>query len=202
MKSSIRRHYAAFLVAGFGLAALPLHASANGLIGTSVTGGLFFSGGTINYYDSANGFVPTSGYLNSGGGTTVTIASPAVEFGFMDAHNTDFANFSASQFTLEDVLDSTAGGTDAPFKMTFTDTAFSGLALAKVSDSFPNGGLTAVLSGTTLTVTWGGGPIHANDDYTSTFIYTAVPEPGTWAAMGIGAGALALMLRRKQSARA
>ena len=169
------------------------------MIGTSVTGKLMFSGTTTNYYDSANGFVPASGYLNSGGMTTVTIATPAVEFGFEDAHNTDTANFSASQFTIEDSLDPTAGGTDTPFVMTFTDTAFAGMSLAKATDFFPNGGLTYSLSGSQITISWAGGPINANDDYTSTFVIRAVPEPSTWVALLLGAGALAFVVRRRYS---
>lgn len=189
-----------YILAGFCLVLIPLGAKANGLIGTSVTGKLMFAGFTANYYDSANGFVPASGYLNSGGATTVTVASPAVEFGFQDAHNTDSANFSASQFTIEDVLDPTAGGTDTPFVMTFTDTAFAGQSLTKATDFFPNGGLSYSVSGTTITISWGGGPINSNDDYTSTFVIKAVPEPSTWAALATGAGALVFALRRKRNA--
>ena len=199
----MRNHYcsATFLVLGFGLGCLPLSAQADGLVGTSVTGGLFFSGNPNNYFDPANGFVPSSGYENSAG-TTVSIASPAVEFGFADSGNTDLANFSATQFTIEDVLASTAGGLDNPFTMTFTDTAFTGQSFTQVSDSFPTGGLTGTLVGDTFTVSWAGGPIVANDDFTSTFVVSAVPEPSTWATVGIAVGALSLALRRRRPAQA
>ena len=173
-----------------------MHARANGLIGSSVTGSLEF-GSAINYFDPANGFVPSSGYENSAG-TTVTIAAPAVEFGFQDSGNTDFVNFSATQFTVEDVLASTAGGSDNPFTMSFTDTAFTGLGFLKATDSFPHGGLTYSLAGDVVTIKWGGGTVSANDDYTSTFTMAVVPEPSTWAAAAVGAGVVALALRRKR----
>ncbi len=49
------------------------------VIGSSVTGGLFFSGNTINQFDPANGNVP-AGFSNKSGGPTVTVAEPAIEF--------------------------------------------------------------------------------------------------------------------------
>ncbi len=199
MQLRIHRNHAVFVVASFGLALLPLHAGAAGLTGTSVTGTLTFSGGTTNYYDPANGFVPSSGYLNASS-PTVTIASPAVEFGFNDNVNLDFANFSASQFTIEDVVET--GPANAPFTMTFTDAAFSGMAFAKVSDSFTHGGLTATLVGNKVTINWAGGTVTAGDDYTSTFTMVPVPEPSTWALAGLGAAALALATRRQFRAQA
>ena len=123
------RRLAAGLMTGFCLISLSSQAKANGLIGSSVTGSLVFTGLTANYFDPTNGFVP-AGYENTAG-TTVTIASPAVEFGFQDAGNTDFTNFSATQFTVEDVLAPGAGGTDTAFTMTFTDTAFTDSVLPK-----------------------------------------------------------------------
>ena len=193
---SIRFRHATYLLCSLGLGLLPLHARANGLIGTSVTGGIFFGGGTINYFDPANGFVPSSGYENTAG-TTVSIASPAVEFGFNDNVNLDMANFSASQFTIEDVVES--GPSDAPFTMAFTDSAFNGLSFTKATDSFPDGGLTYSVSGSTVTIKWAGGTVATGDDYASTFTVKAVPEPSTWAAVGLGFGGLAFVLRRKRA---
>lgn len=195
----INKLYKATLLAlGLSLILMPLHAEANGLIGTSVTGGLFFGANTTNGFDPANGAVP-SGYSNTAG-TMVTVASPAIEFGYQDVYNTDSANFNASQFTIEDFVASSypSGVTNASFSMTFTDSAFSGLSLTKATDFFPNGGLTAALTGNTITVTWAGGTVNPSDDYTSTFTLSAVPEPSTWAAMGVGALVLALAVRRQQ----
>lgn len=183
------------MLVGGCLGLLPLQSEAAGLIGTSVTGKLMFAVSPTNYYDPANGFVPASGYLNSAG-PTVTIAAPAVEFGFNDNVNLDMANFSASQFTIEDVVE--AGAFDSAFTMVFTDSAFIGQSFTKVSDSFSNGGLTFSVSGNTLTVNWAGGTVTTGDDYTSTFTVKAVPEPSAWAAVAMGAGALGLVLRRKR----
>ena len=193
---------ATFVLVVFGLYLVPLCAKANGLVGTSVTGSLFFSGLPSNYYDPANGYVP-SGYLNTAG-ITVTIAAPAVEFGFMDAHNTDLANFSASQFTIEDVLDSTAGGADTPWTMTFDDPAFATMSFAKASDSFPHGGLTLTRIGTTkISLSWAGGPVTANDDYTSTFVVvTPIPEPATWTMLLGGLGVAVAIQRLRRAVRA
>lgn len=175
-------------------------AHAAGAIGTSVTGSLLFAGNPNNYFDPSNGFVP-SGYLNTSG-TVVTVASPAVEFGFSDSTNTDLANFSAFQFTIEDVVGQNVGvsATNSPFTMTFTDTAFSGLTLTKATDFFPNGGLSYSLVGDTITINWAGGPVKANDDYTSTFALSNVPEPSSWGMLGLGvAGAGVMALRRRRA---
>lgn len=188
------RSNVAILIAGICLAFLPIGARAAGLIGTSVTGKLMFASNPTNYYDPANGFVPASGYLNAAG-PTVTVAAPAVEFGFDDGVNLDTVNFSASQFTIEDVVEQ--GPFNAPFTMTFTDSAFAGQTFVKATDFFP-GGLTYSVSGTTLTVNWAGGAVTAGDDYTSTFTVRVVPEPSTWAAVAMGMGGLALVLRCKR----
>lgn len=195
MSIYIYRRLAAGLLTGLCLTSLSFQAKANGLIGSSVTGTLEFGGYALNYFDPTNDYVP-AGYENTAG-PTVTVASPAVEFGFQDSGNTDFTNFSATQFTVEDVLAPGAGGTDNAFTMTFTDTAFTGLGFAKATDSFPNGGLTYSLVGDVVTVSWPGGTIHANDDYTSTFTMAVAPEPSTWAAVAVGVGVLGLAARRK-----
>lgn len=172
---------------------------AAGLIGTSVAGSLTFGSNATNYFDPNNGYVP-AGYLNTSG-TVVSIASPAVEFGFADGFNTDTANFSAFQFTLEDSVTTTSSvsAVAAPFTMTFTDAAFNGVTLAKVTDFFP-GGLTYSLVNSTITVHWAGGAVNNGDDYTSTFTLAAVPEPSAWGMVCLGiAGAGVVALRRRTS---
>ena len=107
------------------------------LVGTSVTGTLILNGGPKNWFDSANGFVP-AGYLNtSPSGPTVTISSTQVEFGFNDGtYNQDTADFTGSQLILTDVTSSEGS---LPATYTFTDTAFSGLTLSTVSNTFGSG---------------------------------------------------------------
>lgn len=194
--NSLLRIPARFLFAALCLGLLPLAAQGSGLTGSSVTGSLTFDGNPTNYFDPANGFVPP-GYLNTMG-TTVTIQAPAVEFGFDDGTNLDLANFSASQFTIEDVVEAAGpSASNAPFTMTFTDSAFMGMTFNKVSDSFPNGGLSYAVTGSTITISWAGGPVTANDDYTSTF--TVVPEPSTWATALVGMGLLGCALRFRRT---
>lgn len=50
------------------------------LLGTAVTGNLRFNSFSLDYFAPANGGGPP-GYLNSTG-TTVSVAEPAVEFGY------------------------------------------------------------------------------------------------------------------------
>jgi hypothetical protein len=168
------------------------------LVGTHVTGSLKFDGNTKNYFDPANGFVPT-GDLNKTGGPTVTISATSVEYGFHDGANTDTADFNGTTLSIKDISN---GGSNS-FVMSFTDSAFSGLKLAKVSDTF-DGGLTASLVGTTLTLT-----SRCTDDcgtfgarFTlSSITPTAVPEPSQLALAGVaGLFSVGAWLRRRRVA--
>jgi hypothetical protein len=167
------------------------------LVGTHVTGSLKFEGNPTNYFDPANGFVPT-GYLNKTGGPTVTISATGVEYGFHDGANTDSADFTGSTLSIKDISN---GGSSA-FVMTFTDAAFSGLKLTKVSDTF-DGGLTASLVGTTLTLT-----SKCTDEcgtYNALFTLSsltiaAVPEPSQLALAGVaGLFSAGAWLRRRRA---
>ena len=163
----------------------------------SVSGTLNFGGGTTNYFDPANGFVPT-GYGNSSSPNNVAITS-GVEFGFNDGGNLDTADFSSSGLVLSD--DAERAGLNSAFKETFTlSPALSG-TLTLVNSSFA--GLTYSISGDTLTVNVPGGTVTANEVETATFRASAVsaaPEPGAWALMLGGVGAMGLMFRRRRSA--
>ena len=103
------------------------------LFGASVTGSLTFGAGNpINYFLAANGFVP-DGYANATANPVVIGAGE--EFGFYDVINLDTADFTGTQLTIGDLSrDSTA-----PFQMTFTSSAFAGLTLEELSDTFPAG---------------------------------------------------------------
>jgi hypothetical protein len=124
------------------------------LLGTSVTGSFTtqFSPG-VNFFDPANGDVPPN-TLNIAG-TTVTIATPAIEFGAVAGQSsTVTADFTDTTLTL-----SFAGPTPAnsgSWHFAFTDTAFTGLSLAKNTDTWVNGGLSFSLTGDMLAIDWAG----------------------------------------------
>lgn len=155
--------------------ALSLPAAAD-LLGTNVTGSLTFGGGSINYLDSANGFVP-AGYGNSSGSTTVTIANPLIEFGFQDGSNTETADFTGSTLSLKDI---SVNGHSASDVFTFTDTAFLGLTLSQISQNYPNG-QTATLVGDVLTISTPG--YISSGTFTSSYslapAVTSAPLPPT-----------------------
>lgn len=192
---------ACLVTAGFSFTAS--HANA-GLLGSSVTGSLTFGVSPTNYFDPSNGFVPSTGYLNSSTATnsaTVTIANPAVEFGFDDGANLDTANFTDNTLTITDTL---AGFGAAPFQMKFTDTAFAGLTLSKVSDNFDGSGITASLVGNVLTLNYAGTAVANSPTFSASFSLTSgqttvsTPEPGTVIGAGMGLVAVAGLARRRR----
>jgi hypothetical protein len=170
-----------------GMAVMAVSSAQAQLLGASVFGNLMFNGvTTTNYFDPTNGLVPT-GYLNTAG-PTVTIANPAKEFGFDDSVNRDEADFTANTLTIHDV--SQAGS--VVYRMQFTSSAFIGLTCTQISSTFPVTA-TKTLVGNLLTIdmpTFG-----AAGDYTAVFQFTAVPEPTSIAAIGLG---LAFLIRRRR----
>ncbi len=144
------------------------------LVGTSVTGSLTFAADPSNYFDPAYGFVPATGYLNASG-TTVTISNSAVEFGFDDASSLISADFSDTQLTINDLIE-TAGPTNS-FQTLFTDTAFAGQSLALVSDSFPLADYS--VAGDVITLDYSGGNPTVGQTLTATFNLVSTPEPAT-----------------------
>jgi hypothetical protein len=80
-----------------------------------VTADLGSEGGTVNYYDPANGFVPTTGHQNSADNSdspTVTIMG-GNEFGYNDSGAQIVTSFSDTGFTF--TSSAAVSGLDAPW---------------------------------------------------------------------------------------
>ncbi len=164
------------------------------LLGTKVSGTLTFNGGSVNYFDPANGFVP-NGDGNAAGPNNVVIGS-GVEFGFNDGSNRDVANFSATQLVVRDVCLIGANCTvNAPFKMTFTDTAFTSASL--LSNDL---NITFSFAGDVLTVNYPG-LFVADNNATAVFLIgtggAQTPEPGTMGLVATGILGAAGAIRRR-----
>jgi hypothetical protein len=159
------------------------------VIGSSVTGGLFFANPALNQFDPLNNNVP-DGFSNKLGGTTVTVAEPAIEFGFYDTVNFDTVNITATQIIITDVRtgSSLSGASGSPFTIILIDTSFSD-GITQLSNSFDSA---ASLSGSTFTFHSNGTSEPAT--YTAVFdIAAAVPEPSTWAMMILGFAGVGFM---------
>jgi hypothetical protein len=141
------------------------------LIGTQVTGGLYFTGYPQNYFDPVNGRVP-AGFLNVAG-TQVIISSNAVEFGYSDGTATITADLTDTQLTVTDSSHTTASYN--PMQIVLTNSAFTGLSL--VSDAFPNGGLAASLTAGVITLHWAGGSLTNGTDAQAVFALNAPLPP-------------------------
>jgi hypothetical protein len=163
------------------------------VIGSSVTGGLFFpTHPTTNQFDPVNGNVP-DGFSNKLGGTTVTVSEPAIEFGFTDIVNFDTVNITATQIIITDVRSGPCISCGAPFTITLTDTSFSD-GITELSSSFDS---SASLSGSTFTFQSNG--TTQDGTYTAVFdIAAAVPEPSTWAMMILGFAGIGFMAYRRK----
>ena len=141
------------------------------LIGTQVTGALYFVGYPQNFLDPINGRVP-AGYLNVAG-TTVTISSNAVEYGFADGTATITADFTGTQLVVTDTPQITF--TYNPLQLVFTNPAFT--KLATLSDGFPGGGMAGSLSGSVITLNWLGGQVTAGVSLQAVFNVSVPASP-------------------------
>jgi Flp pilus assembly protein TadG len=160
---------------------------ADGILGTSVTGGLYFGVFAANYYDPANTLIP-DGYLNQAG-PTVTVSDSAVEFGYYDGVNLITADFSDFGLTIADNVN----GGDIGWTQTFQDDSFNGASVTTLTDNFTPGSTTAGISGNLLTVTWGGTSSTTPQNLSATFSFSGlapppppVSESGTLALLGCG----------------
>lgn len=180
------------LVAGFIGIAAPAQAL---LLGSQVTGEIYFLAGTTNYFDPANGFVP-AGFLNTAG-ATVTIADPQKEFGFSDGANDDSADFTDQGFIITDNVKTSAFN----WTMKFTDSAFAGLSLIEGGDNFPNGGVGCSLANTTITCNWAG--TEAIGDFSASYRFETdggtipTPEPASLTLLGLGLAGIVARRRNR-----
>jgi hypothetical protein len=182
-------------------------AKAVAILGSSVTGVLNVGVSSLNAFDPANTFVPSTGYLNSASNfnsPTVTIDATDIEFGAATTNDLVTADFTGNTLTVTDERTSgsttSVGGT-----LTFTDTAFGGIS--KMSDNFPTNPVNGAISGDVITLTWAGGTVVTGDTYTAVFCITpastlatsSVPEPATVATglLALPVVGVWLMKRRK-----
>jgi hypothetical protein len=199
-----------------------------GLSSSLITGAEYYPSAPGVFPTSPNDFVtqaPASGYGNSGGVTTVAFSSSLVQFATLSGGGTVAnpgkysitAAFSGSTFTLSETV--AAGAPALPgFEQVFSDPSFAGLALTGISSSFANGGVSATLVGTTLTIIvganctvsagcqWPAGTASAQFSFGS-----AASNPGpdsatdaplpAWALAGLAALLLLIAQRRIESHR-
>jgi PEP-CTERM motif-containing protein len=176
---------------GFSLAALLVcvQPAAADLLGKTVTGTLQFGGSGPNYFDPTIGNVPAE-YLNKTS-AIVVIGEPAVEFGYLDSANRDIANFTGNQLIVQDIVADSASN----WVMTFSSPAFAGLQMSEISDTFVNGGVTGLLTGNTINLSWAG---TSSPVGTLTVTFSLVPEPASLSLAVIGG--VALFARRRKRA--
>ncbi len=171
-----------------------------GLIGTSVTGSLFLGPALADYYVSASG--ATVSYLGIFAPTAtqpVTISDPGLEFRMTHvAGLVSSADFTDSGLSVTWVP---RGFADIVTQI-FTSNAFEGLTVSEVSDNFPHG-VTASITGSTLTVLWGAGA-YPDTGETFTAVYgfsSATPEASTFTLLTsaiAGLGFLGIRCRRRE----
>jgi len=170
--------------------ALSIAAGTSAMAATTINGEIYFGGGSTNYYDPANGFVPTG--VNNEAGLPVTVDG-GTEFGYEDSANLDAADFTSKHLTITDLVFEDA----APWEQRFTASTpgfFNNLTL--VSTNFT--GLTYSVTGNTLKLNWGG--TDSPDLFTADFSFgSAVPEPATWAMLIGGFGLAGGALRRRRA---
>jgi len=187
------------LAAALGALLISGAANAAGLTGVQVDGTMTIAGSGPNYFDPAIGSIPP-GYGNSASASGVTIGS-GVEFGYDDTANLDTVNFSDTQLILTDL---TYDSGSAPVSFSFTSLtpgAFTGLSLVSSDFTTP---LFYSLVGDTITIGWEEAFFtEGRQTFTAVFDVASspsgVPEPGTWAMMLLGFGAMGVALRRKRA---
>ncbi len=179
-------------------------AEASMLSGTSLTGELYFgSDFSRNWF-----YPPTAACGLNYEGATVTVSDAATEFCFFLAGYLA-VDFNATNPQLTVIFNTLPLGTVPTVTIYLTDTAFEGLTVSKLTDSFP-GGLSSQLAGDRITLTWPGGeanfvpPCETSTCHSATFELTTaqVPEPSTWLLVALAISALVLGQGRTNQTRA
>lgn len=158
-------------------------------MGLSVQGILTTTGNT-NYFDSANGAVP-SGYGNSMTNGTAVIG-PGVEFAATNHEDLLTVDFTGSTVTITDTCVGGGCGT-TPFTASFYSPYITGYSVVNAA-GFPNVtygyGFDAAFGGDAGFLTFAGDPKFSGGtavfDYTSIAPPSAVPEPGSLGLMATG----------------
>jgi hypothetical protein len=158
------------------------------LIGTSVTGVLSGVPFIENFWDPANGLVPSTGFQNSSSNqdsATVTIVG-GNEFGLTNGGPDISFSSTGFMFTKDLPVQFVAFG---GYQITLTDASFESVDL--ISNTFT--GLTYGISGDVITINT---PLINVPpyDYSASFSVNA-PEPSSWALVALGA--VGLVWRRK-----
>jgi hypothetical protein len=184
------------LLAGVALAA-GMAAAAQAQAGpkaTTITGSIMFNTNPNNYFDPANGYVP-SGYANDSG-ATVKLGSGAT-FAFYNYPELWTAAFTPTSLAITDDF-SALIGLDTNNTQTFTASTpgfFDDISLTSNSLGV---GYKVSNGGDTLMVTWAGGQLKEGLHSADFTFSGGAPEPATWAMLVLGLGLIGLAARARR----
>lgn len=165
------------------------------LIGTQVSGGMFFGGSSTNCFEPEFGCdaAPGSGVVATIGTNVPTFVWPGVNF---------YTTVDFSDDTLRlDFNPDRIGAITAPFQFTFQDSAFAGLQLVSFGGFASSSEFSYSLSGDTITIDVP--PVSTNfSPYSLTFQVASVPEPSTALLLIVSLGILTVSSMRRRAANA
>ena len=185
MTNDLQRLASSIVLAALLAAAAPARAD---LIGVSVTGTLKFlcqsnssCNPALNYFDPANGFVPSG--AGNASGPTVPIVDPGVEFQYDDTFTAIDADFGPSSLSTVEVVIQIAPNADAltGWSMMFTGLGAAGALtnVVETSNTFP--GLTFDFDSNSISLSFPGAALPPSGSFSAAFSITqaaaAVDEP-------------------------